>query len=54
MEGSGSSGVLPAAAAALSQVDEKVKQLVTQCCAEPVARILATYPEMKAAQWKGS
>eukprot|EP00435_Cladocopium_sp_Y103_P004151 s2665_g1.t1 len=46
IEGSASSGVLPAAAAALSRVENQVREVVTRCCAEPVVRILKDYPEM--------
>jgi len=46
LEGSSSSGVLPAGAAALSKVESQVRSVVTRCCAEPVSRILKDYPEM--------
>lgn len=46
IEGSASSGVLPAAAAALSRVENQVREVVCRCCAEPVMRILKDYPEM--------
>ncbi|CAJ1410396.1 unnamed protein product [Effrenium voratum] len=48
IEGSaGTSGVLPAAAAALARAEAKVRGVVTRCCAEPVSKILRAYPEMQ-------